>query len=276
MRIRKHRQNRLDIVYFLFRIGFPHRRIAQMLNHSLSTICNDMRHLRRLRPDDEILHAPKSFQNLLGAAIDQQEVQPPHRYFIKDFKALLLAELFSPSLRKKIDLISAALPYLWPPPPKSNPSLLLVEAALGPIHRVLTVEEFWSHYVKCLRNNSIKTPSDRKSFEEDFLRKFVEHHRRQLYSTDWDFFRAITQQVIKTLSPREEEILVVLFGLNDKPKQTIESLAAQLGVSRQKIQQIRSKALRKLRHHSRAKILYHGLSARPTRQDASALVSIQI
>jgi len=61
-----------------------------------------------------------------------------------------------------------------------------------------------------------------------------------------------TASVLKTLTPREEKIIRMRFGLDDGSEHTLEEVGQTFAVTRERIRQIEAKALRKLRHHSRA------------------------
>ena len=58
--------------------------------------------------------------------------------------------------------------------------------------------------------------------------------------------------VLKTLTPREEKIVKMRFGLEDGSEHTLEEVGQTFAVTRERIRQIEGKALRKLRHHSRS------------------------
>jgi RNA polymerase primary sigma factor len=64
--------------------------------------------------------------------------------------------------------------------------------------------------------------------------------------------REQTAEVLKTLSPREEKIVKMRFGLADGSEHTLEEVGQQFAVTRERIRQIEAKALRKLRHPSRS------------------------
>ena len=62
-------------------------------------------------------------------------------------------------------------------------------------------------------------------------------------------------EVLKTLTPREEKVLRLRFGLEDGRSRTLEEVGKEFNVTRERIRQIEAKALRKLRHPSRSKKL---------------------
>jgi len=77
--------------------------------------------------------------------------------------------------------------------------------------------------------------------------------------------REQTAEVLKTLSPREEKIVKMRFGLQDGSEHTLEEVGQHFAVTRERIRQIEAKALRKLRHPSRSHRLRNFLeNGRPT------------
>ena len=62
-------------------------------------------------------------------------------------------------------------------------------------------------------------------------------------------------EVLKTLTPREEKVLRLRFGIEDGRNRTLEEVGKEFNVTRERIRQIEAKALRKLRHPSRSKKL---------------------
>ena len=62
-------------------------------------------------------------------------------------------------------------------------------------------------------------------------------------------------EVLKTLTPREEKVLSLRYGLEDGHPRTLEEVGKEFNVTRERIRQIEAKALRKLRHPSRSKKL---------------------
>jgi len=67
--------------------------------------------------------------------------------------------------------------------------------------------------------------------------------------------REKTYEMLKNLSPREDKVLTMRFGLDDGVEMTLEEIGSAFGVTRERIRQIESKALRKLRHPSRSRKL---------------------
>lgn len=64
----------------------------------------------------------------------------------------------------------------------------------------------------------------------------------------------VIADVMKTLTPREETILKLRYGF-EAPEQTLEQVGNRFDITRERVRQIEEKALRKLRHPSKAKKL---------------------
>jgi len=73
--------------------------------------------------------------------------------------------------------------------------------------------------------------------------------------------REQTEAVLKTLTPREEKVIKMRFGLDDGSEHTLEEVGQSFAVTRERIRQIEAKALRKLRHPSRSRKLRAFLDA---------------
>jgi RNA polymerase primary sigma factor len=72
-----------------------------------------------------------------------------------------------------------------------------------------------------------------------------------------------TSSVLKTLTPREEKVIKMRFGLDDGSEHTLEEVGQSFAVTRERIRQIEAKALRKLRHPSRSRKLRAFLEGSP-------------
>jgi RNA polymerase primary sigma factor len=64
-----------------------------------------------------------------------------------------------------------------------------------------------------------------------------------------------TRKMLATLTPREEQVLKMRFGIGEKANHTLEEVGQDFEVTRERIRQIEAKALRKLRHPSRSRLL---------------------
>ncbi len=82
-----------------------------------------------------------------------------------------------------------------------------------------------------------------------------------------------TANVLRTLTPREEKVIKMRFGLEDGSEHTLEEVGQCFAVTRERIRQIEAKALRKLRHPSRcpqAQVI-SGIRTRMTRHSIAYL-----
>ncbi|WP_461395683.1 sigma factor-like helix-turn-helix DNA-binding protein, partial [Deferrisoma sp.] len=64
-----------------------------------------------------------------------------------------------------------------------------------------------------------------------------------------------TREVLATLTPREEKVLRMRFGIDEKSDHTLEEVGRDFAVTRERIRQIEAKALHKLRHPTRSRKL---------------------
>jgi len=100
---------------------------------------------------------------------------------------------------------------------------------------------------------SLETPIGDE--EESSLGDFVED-RQTVSPADAAVYTSLeeqTRKVLATLTPREEQILRMRFGIGEKSDYTLEEVGQRFAVTRERIRQIEAKALRKLRHPSRAR-----------------------
>ena len=70
-----------------------------------------------------------------------------------------------------------------------------------------------------------------------------------------DSLKVEIERAIATLTPRESQIIRLYFGLGDTPPHTLEEIGEKLMLTRERVRQIKEKAIRKLKHFSRSKIL---------------------
>jgi RNA polymerase primary sigma factor len=102
---------------------------------------------------------------------------------------------------------------------------------------------------------SLETPIGEE--EDSHLGDFIEDHST-LAPADAASHQLLKEQVsdvLSSLTPREQKVLVLRFGLEDGRSRTLEEVGREFNVTRERIRQIEAKALRKLRHPSRSKKL---------------------
>ena len=102
---------------------------------------------------------------------------------------------------------------------------------------------------------SLETPIGEE--EDSHLSDFIEDEKSTA-PTDAVSYNMLKEQLIgilDTLTPREEKVLRLRYGLDDGKPRTLEEVGKEFNVTRERIRQIEAKALRKLRHPSRSKRL---------------------
>ncbi|MGH9462923.1 MAG: RNA polymerase sigma factor RpoD [Vicinamibacteria bacterium] len=102
---------------------------------------------------------------------------------------------------------------------------------------------------------SLETPIGEE--EDSHLGDFIEDRgvvspAEQVINTN---LKEMTEAVLKTLTPREEKVIKMRFGVGDGSEHTLEEVGQSFEVTRERIRQIETKALRKLRHPSRSRKL---------------------
>ena len=102
---------------------------------------------------------------------------------------------------------------------------------------------------------SLETPIGEE--EDSHLGDFIQDDEASQPSEEasYTLLREQLEEVLSTLTPREEQVLRMRFGLTDGKPHTLEEVGTEFDVTRERIRQIESKALRKLRHPSRSKKL---------------------
>ncbi|MDR1299788.1 MAG: RNA polymerase sigma factor RpoD [Oscillospiraceae bacterium] len=102
---------------------------------------------------------------------------------------------------------------------------------------------------------SLETPIGEE--EDSHLGDFIpdEDASEPAEAASFTLLREQLSDVLKTLTPREEKVLRLRFGIEDGRPRTLEEVGREFKVTRERIRQIEAKALRKLRHPSRSKKL---------------------
>ena len=102
---------------------------------------------------------------------------------------------------------------------------------------------------------SLETPIGEE--EDSHLGDFIpdEDASEPAEAASYTLLKEQLSEVLSTLTPREEKVLRLRFGLEDGRTRTLEEVGKEFNVTRERIRQIEAKALRKLRHPSRSKRL---------------------
>lgn len=131
---------------------------------------------------------------------------------------------------------------------EATPEELAREMEL-PIERIAEIEKIAQEPI------SIDTPIGEE--EDSHLGDFIpdDDAPAPAESAAFTLLREQLVDVLQTLTPREEKVLKLRFGLDDGRARTLEEVGREFNVTRERIRQIEAKALRKLRHPSRSKKL---------------------
>lgn len=118
-----------------------------------------------------------------------------------------------------------------------------------PVHRVRDILKIAQEPV------SLETPIGEE--EDSHLGDFIpaEDAQEPAEAASFALLREQLVDVLGTLTPREEKVLKLRFGIEDGRTRTLEEVGREFNVTRERIRQIEAKALRKLRHPSRSKML---------------------
>ena len=102
---------------------------------------------------------------------------------------------------------------------------------------------------------SLETPIGEE--EDSHLGDFIEDQGTMApaEAASHQLLKEQVQEVVASLTPREQKVLILRFGLEDGRSRTLEEVGREFDVTRERIRQIEAKALRKLRHPSRSKKL---------------------
>ncbi len=119
----------------------------------------------------------------------------------------------------------------------------------------LTVEEVENLMRISQQPKSLSTPigDDKETTLEQFI---ADKNQPSLYDkVSKELLKDALSKVLDTLSPRERKVLMLRFGLEDSKPKTLEEVGREFKVTRERIRQIEAKAIRKLKHPTRARKL---------------------
>lgn len=119
----------------------------------------------------------------------------------------------------------------------------------------ITIEEVENLMKISQQPKSLSTPvgDDKEATLEQFV---ADQSQPSLYDkVSRELLKETLQKVLDTLSPRERKVLIMRFGLEDGKPKTLEEVGREFKVTRERIRQIEAKAIRKLKHPTRARKL---------------------
>ena len=120
---------------------------------------------------------------------------------------------------------------------------------------IMTTDEIENLMKISQQPRSLSTPvgDDKEATLEQFV---ADTNQPSLYDkVSRELLKDALNSVLETLSPREKKVLVMRFGLEDGKSKTLEEVGKEFRVTRERIRQIEAKAIRKLKHPTRARKL---------------------
>ncbi len=125
------------------------------------------------------------------------------------------------------------------------------------VAKKMGIEDIKAHEILKISQEpaSLEAPVGKE--EDSRLKDFVEDEeiKSPVEVASYELLKGHINEVLDTLNPRERRVLELRFGLKDGRSRTLEEVGKEFGVTRERISQIEAKALRKLRHLTRSKIL---------------------
>jgi len=155
------------------------------------------------------------------------------RYISEQLEALVNSPHAMPALRKLREFLDEAIEQGIGPPEKIQQADVFLQELTEKAER---------HFV--WENLAQKNPFEIVLGEEDPAEQ-----------VDVDALRSVFSEVLFTLTPREQRILILRFGLEGGGTRSLVEVAKEFNVTKERIRQIESRALRKLRHPSRSRHL---------------------
>ncbi|MDD2227458.1 MAG: RNA polymerase sigma factor RpoD [Clostridia bacterium] len=131
------------------------------------------------------------------------------------------------------------------------------DPTLSELSEAMDMSEEKVAYIQKIAQSPISIDSPVGEEEESKVGDFIEDVaiKSPMESTSENMLREQLASIIETLTPREQRVIRLRYGLDDFRTRTLEEVGKQFNVTRERIRQIEAKALRKLRHPNRAKKL---------------------
>lgn len=242
--------NRTVLVEFLFAvIGLSTSKIASCTNITQATVANELTSLGGKKSFPDRPTRKDIFPTALQHYLQLRPYASSNENASAKLKALYI-HLGVEAIENFAQGVTATTTQLLTPQVNDG-KLQLLRAVFGSFTpQVRALEDYWDD----LLEKRIPTPQTEKSLRADLVNSLVEPHREQVLPKIADD-DAVVAKALLTLTPREEKVINLRFGPEGTATKTLEEVGEQFAVTRERIREIESKALRKLRRPERAKIL---------------------
>jgi RNA polymerase sigma factor (sigma-70 family) len=245
---------RWEKVRELVALCFTHEEIARLLGVCKATVSHDCRQLGiwgQGNRSDAFAVKLRRFAEL--ALKPEPELTVNEAWLLR----ILEKNLGIAEVRREGYSVADALNYLMQPAYRQDKprAVWLIEAIFGNQSSSFFASDEWSDYLRALKAREIRTPECFHDLSESFVRWLCDKYRGSIMPTWSDDTDDLLSQCLATLSPREEKVIRLRFGIGVCQCMTHAELGSEFGLTVSRIKQIESKALTRLSHPSRSKFL---------------------
>lgn len=249
----KKRRERLPLIQELFALGIPAGWIAERTGWSVGTIVKDLRVLGGVKRFPMRPRGKAIFRTVLK---HYAELVATEELPLRDALAQWIGEREVLQSLRGMEMVRERLTVPGYPPGREG-YVRLVWAVFGRFEDPdrSPSSNAWPEYLHGVAVGDIPPAASHADLERDLALRYTADWRAEIMPILPDELFPAIDELLAEFSVREQKVLAMRFGLDDGVTHTLEEVAAELDVSRERIRQIEAKALRKLRHPTRSRVM---------------------
>lgn len=253
----KKRRERLPLIQELFALGISASWIAEQTGWSVGTIVKDLRVLGGVK---RFTTRPRGKAIFRTALKRYAELVAAEGLPLRDALAQWIGEREILQSLRGMEMVRECLTVPGYPPGREG-YVRLVGAVFGGIQiRNFQAESssssiVWREYLTGVAAGDIPPAASYVDLERDLALRHMAEWRAQIMPIWPDELFLAIDELLAEFSAREQKVLVMRFGLDDGVTHSLQEVAAELDVTRERIRQVEAKALRKLRHPTRSRVI---------------------